>query len=96
MCKLPQVLLVEKAGRRSLFLAGMIGMFFCAIFMSVGLVLLVSLVPGLVVFFFFFFLPQENISGSQVKEFCPQQVHETDFLTKGEGKCKAKGTMFLE
>ncbi|KAK7795134.1 hypothetical protein U0070_022505 [Myodes glareolus] len=34
------VLLVEKAGRRSLFLAGMIGMFFCAIFMSVGLVLL--------------------------------------------------------
>lgn len=51
MCELPQVLLVEKAGRRSLFLAGMIGMFFCAIFMSVGLVLLVSLVPGLVVFF---------------------------------------------
>ena len=42
---------MEKAGRRSLFLAGMIGMFFCAIFMSVGLVLLVSLVPGLVVFF---------------------------------------------
>ncbi|XP_021487663.1 solute carrier family 2, facilitated glucose transporter member 2 [Meriones unguiculatus] len=34
------VLLVEKAGRRSLFLAGMIGMFFCTIFMSVGLVLL--------------------------------------------------------
>lgn len=34
------VLLVEKAGRRSLFLAGMVGMFFCAIFMSVGLVLL--------------------------------------------------------
>ncbi|XP_059121068.1 LOW QUALITY PROTEIN: solute carrier family 2, facilitated glucose transporter member 2 [Peromyscus eremicus] len=32
------VLLVEKAGRRSLFLAGMVGMFFCAIFMSVGLV----------------------------------------------------------
>lgn len=51
MCKLPQVLLVEKAGRRSLFLAGMIGMFFCAIFMSVGLVLLVSLVPGLVGFY---------------------------------------------
>lgn len=51
MCELPQVLLVEKAGRRSLFLAGMIGMFFCAIFMSVGLVLLVSLEPGLVVFF---------------------------------------------
>ncbi|XP_073929891.1 solute carrier family 2, facilitated glucose transporter member 2 isoform X2 [Castor canadensis] len=34
------VLLVEKAGRRSLFLIGMSGMFFCAIFMSVGLVLL--------------------------------------------------------
>ncbi|XP_037696741.1 solute carrier family 2, facilitated glucose transporter member 2 isoform X2 [Choloepus didactylus] len=34
------VFLVEKAGRRSLFLIGMIGMFFCAIFMSVGLVLL--------------------------------------------------------
>ncbi|CAH6789239.1 Slc2a2 [Phodopus roborovskii] len=34
------VLLVEKAGRRSLFLAGMIGMFFCAIIMSLGLVLL--------------------------------------------------------
>ncbi|XP_012871618.1 PREDICTED: solute carrier family 2, facilitated glucose transporter member 2 isoform X1 [Dipodomys ordii] len=34
------VLLVERAGRRSLFLIGMIGMFFCTIFMSVGLVLL--------------------------------------------------------
>ncbi|EDM01137.1 solute carrier family 2 (facilitated glucose transporter), member 2, isoform CRA_a [Rattus norvegicus] len=34
------VLLVEKAGRRTLFLAGMIGMFFCAVFMSLGLVLL--------------------------------------------------------
>ncbi|XP_005383052.1 PREDICTED: solute carrier family 2, facilitated glucose transporter member 2 [Chinchilla lanigera] len=34
------VLLVEKAGRRSLFLIGMSGMFFCAIFMSVGLMLL--------------------------------------------------------
>ncbi|KAG8511488.1 Solute carrier family 2, facilitated glucose transporter member 2 [Galemys pyrenaicus] len=34
------VFLVEKAGRRSLFLAGMSGMFVCAIFMSVGLVLL--------------------------------------------------------
>ncbi|XP_012591846.1 solute carrier family 2, facilitated glucose transporter member 2 [Microcebus murinus] len=33
------VFLVEKAGRRSLFLIGMSGMFFCAIFMSVGLVL---------------------------------------------------------
>lgn len=42
------MLLVEKAGRRTLFLAGMIGMFFCAVFMSLGLVLLVSLVPGLV------------------------------------------------
>jgi SP family facilitated glucose transporter-like MFS transporter 2 len=42
------VLLVEKAGRRTLFLTGMIGMFFCTIFMSVGLVLLVSLAPGLV------------------------------------------------
>ncbi|XP_077017140.1 solute carrier family 2, facilitated glucose transporter member 2 [Tamandua tetradactyla] len=34
------VFLVEKAGRRSLLLIGMSGMFFCAIFMSVGLVLL--------------------------------------------------------
>ncbi|KAG5216024.1 hypothetical protein JEQ12_001600 [Ovis aries] len=34
------VFLVEKAGRRSLFLIGMSGMFVCAIFMSVGLVLL--------------------------------------------------------
>ncbi|KAM5274994.1 solute carrier family 2, facilitated glucose transporter member 2 isoform 2-T2 [Hipposideros larvatus] len=34
------VFLVEKAGRRSLFLIGMSGMFICAIFMSVGLVLL--------------------------------------------------------
>ncbi|KAB0359335.1 hypothetical protein FD754_003491 [Muntiacus muntjak] len=34
------VFLVEKAGRRSLFLTGMSGMFVCAIFMSVGLVLL--------------------------------------------------------
>lgn len=38
---------MEKAGRRSLFLIGMSGMFVCAIFMSVGLVLLVSLVPAL-------------------------------------------------
>ncbi|XP_058411569.1 solute carrier family 2, facilitated glucose transporter member 2 [Diceros bicornis minor] len=34
------VFLVEKAGRRSLFLIGMSGMFVCAIFMSVGLLLL--------------------------------------------------------
>ncbi|XP_051674742.1 solute carrier family 2, facilitated glucose transporter member 2 [Oryctolagus cuniculus] len=34
------VFLVEKAGRRSLFLIGMVGMFFCNIFMSLGLVLL--------------------------------------------------------
>ncbi|XP_004478477.1 solute carrier family 2, facilitated glucose transporter member 2 isoform X3 [Dasypus novemcinctus] len=34
------IFLVEKAGRRSLFLIGMSGMFFCAIFMSLGLVLL--------------------------------------------------------
>ncbi|XP_058517290.1 solute carrier family 2, facilitated glucose transporter member 2 [Ochotona princeps] len=33
------VFLVEKAGRRSLFLIGMGGMFFCTIFMSVGLLL---------------------------------------------------------
>ncbi|XP_040858856.1 solute carrier family 2, facilitated glucose transporter member 2 [Ochotona curzoniae] len=34
------VFLVDKAGRRSLFLIGMGGMFFCTIFMSVGLLLL--------------------------------------------------------
>ncbi|XP_058151262.1 solute carrier family 2, facilitated glucose transporter member 2-like [Dasypus novemcinctus] len=34
------VFLLEKAGRRFLFLIGMSGMFFCAIFMSLGLVLL--------------------------------------------------------
>ncbi|KAM9604639.1 solute carrier family 2, facilitated glucose transporter member 2 isoform 2-T2 [Trichechus inunguis] len=34
------VVLVEKAGRRSLLLIGMSGMFFCAIVMSVGLILL--------------------------------------------------------
>ncbi|KAM5263978.1 solute carrier family 2, facilitated glucose transporter member 2-like [Ctenodactylus gundi] len=34
------VWLVHKAGRRSLFLTGMIGMFCCTIFMSLGLVLL--------------------------------------------------------
>lgn len=33
---------MEKAGRRSLFLIGMSGMFVCAIIMSVGLILLVS------------------------------------------------------
>lgn len=37
------VFLVEKAGRRSLFLIGMSGMFVCAIFMSVGLVMLEKL-----------------------------------------------------
>ncbi|KAM4887563.1 solute carrier family 2, facilitated glucose transporter member 2 isoform 2-T2 [Thomomys bottae] len=40
------VLLVERAGRRSLFLIGMSGMFFCTIFMSVGLVLLVPETKG--------------------------------------------------
>lgn len=38
---------MEKAGRRSLFLIGMSGMSVCAILMSVGLLLLVSLVPEL-------------------------------------------------
>lgn len=36
-----QVFLVEKAGRRSLFLAGLIGMLLSAVAMTVGLVLLV-------------------------------------------------------
>lgn len=38
-----QVLLVEKAGRRSLFLAGLMGMLVSAVAMTVGLVLLVRI-----------------------------------------------------
>lgn len=38
-----QVFLVEKAGRRSLFLAGLMGMLISAVAMTVGLVLLVRL-----------------------------------------------------
>lgn len=39
----PQVFLVEKAGRRSLFLAGLMGMLISAMAMTVGLVLLVRI-----------------------------------------------------
>lgn len=47
-----QVFLVEKAGRRSLFLAGLMGMLVSAVAMTVGLVLLVRIslhffLPGL-------------------------------------------------
>lgn len=38
-----QVFLVEKAGRRSLFLAGLMGMLISAMAMTVGLVLLVRI-----------------------------------------------------
>lgn len=38
-----QVFLVEKAGRRSLFLAGLMGMLISAVAMTVGLVLLVRI-----------------------------------------------------
>lgn len=40
-----QVFLVEKAGRRSLFLAGLMGMLMSAVAMTVGLALLVRLAP---------------------------------------------------
>ncbi|XP_011378689.1 solute carrier family 2, facilitated glucose transporter member 2 isoform X1 [Pteropus vampyrus] len=73
------VFLVEKAGRRSLFLIGMSGMFFCAIFMSVGLVLLnklswMSYVSMIAVFLFvsFFEIGPGPIPWFMVAEFFSQ------------------------
>ncbi|XP_007944848.1 solute carrier family 2, facilitated glucose transporter member 2 [Orycteropus afer afer] len=74
------VLLVEKAGRRSLFLIGMIGMFFCAICMSVGLVLLdklawMSYVSMTAIFLFvsFFEIGPGPIPWFMVAEFFSQE-----------------------
>lgn len=47
-CVFLQVFLVEKAGRRSLFLAGLMGMLLSAVAMTVGLVLLVRLAPHVI------------------------------------------------
>lgn len=47
-CVSLQVFLVEKAGRRSLFLAGLMGMLLSAVAMTVGLVLLVRLAPHVI------------------------------------------------
>ncbi|XP_007517959.2 solute carrier family 2, facilitated glucose transporter member 2 [Erinaceus europaeus] len=73
------VFLVEKAGRRSLFLIGMSGMFFCTIFMSVGLVLLnkfpwMSYVSMLAIFLFvsFFEIGPGPIPWFMVAEFFSQ------------------------
>ncbi|XP_053455700.1 solute carrier family 2, facilitated glucose transporter member 2 [Nycticebus coucang] len=73
------VLLVEKAGRRSLFLAGMGGMCFCAVFMSVGLVLLekfpwMSYVSMVAIFLFvsFFEIGPGPIPWFMVAEFFSQ------------------------
>ncbi|XP_045153516.1 solute carrier family 2, facilitated glucose transporter member 2 [Echinops telfairi] len=73
------VFLVEKAGRRSLFLIGMSGMFFCAIFMSVGLVLLdkftwMSYVSMVAIFLFvsFFEIGPGPIPWFMVAEFFSQ------------------------
>ncbi|KAL2804675.1 solute carrier family 2, facilitated glucose transporter member 2 isoform 2 [Daubentonia madagascariensis] len=73
------VFLVEKAGRRSLFLIGMSGMFFCAIFMSVGLVLLdkfawMSYVSMIAIFLFvsFFEIGPGPIPWFMVAEFFSQ------------------------
>ncbi|KAM5334749.1 solute carrier family 2, facilitated glucose transporter member 2 isoform 1-T1 [Glossophaga mutica] len=73
------VFLVEKAGRRSLFLIGMSGMFVCAIFMSVGLVLLdklswMSYVAMVAIFLFvsFFEIGPGPIPWFMVAEFFSQ------------------------
>ncbi|XP_006155120.1 solute carrier family 2, facilitated glucose transporter member 2 [Tupaia chinensis] len=73
------VFLVDKAGRRSLFLIGMSGMFFCAIFMSVGLVLLnkftwMSYVSMVAIFLFvsFFEIGPGPIPWFMVAEFFSQ------------------------
>ncbi|XP_054436460.1 solute carrier family 2, facilitated glucose transporter member 2 [Pteronotus mesoamericanus] len=73
------VFLVEKAGRRSLFLIGMSGMFVCAIFMSVGLVLLnkftwMSYVAMIAIFLFvsFFEIGPGPIPWFMVAEFFSQ------------------------
>ncbi|XP_006861893.1 PREDICTED: solute carrier family 2, facilitated glucose transporter member 2 [Chrysochloris asiatica] len=73
------VFLVEKAGRRSLFLIGMSGMFFCAIFMSVGLVFLeklewMSYVSMIAIFLFvsFFEIGPGPIPWFMVAEFFSQ------------------------
>ncbi|XP_008586350.1 PREDICTED: solute carrier family 2, facilitated glucose transporter member 2 isoform X1 [Galeopterus variegatus] len=73
------VFLVEKAGRRSLFLIGMSGMFVCAIFMSVGLVLLnkftwMSYVSMIAIFLFvsFFEIGPGPIPWFMVAEFFNQ------------------------
>lgn len=73
------VFLVEKAGRRSLFLIGMCGMFVCTIFMSVGLVLLdkfswMSYVSMLAIFLFvsFFEIGPGPIPWFMVAEFFSQ------------------------
>ncbi|XP_017385367.1 solute carrier family 2, facilitated glucose transporter member 2 [Cebus imitator] len=73
------VFLVEKAGRRSLFLIGMTGMFVCAIFMSVGLVLLnklswMSYVSMIAIFLFvsFFEIGPGPIPWFMVAEFFSQ------------------------
>ncbi|XP_011804377.1 PREDICTED: solute carrier family 2, facilitated glucose transporter member 2 isoform X2 [Colobus angolensis palliatus] len=73
------VFLVEKAGRRSLFLIGMSGMFVCAIFMSVGLVLLnkfswMSYVSMIAIFLFvsFFEIGPGPIPWFMVAEFFSQ------------------------
>ncbi|KAK1344145.1 hypothetical protein QTO34_014705, partial [Cnephaeus nilssonii] len=73
------VFLVEKAGRRSLFLIGMSGMFVCAIFMSVGLVLLnkfawMSYVSMVAIFLFvsFFEIGPGPIPWFMVAEFFSQ------------------------
>ncbi|XP_055966701.1 solute carrier family 2, facilitated glucose transporter member 2 [Sorex fumeus] len=73
------VFLVEKAGRRSLFLVGTCGMFVCTIFMSTGLVLLnkfswMSYVSMLAIFLFvsFFEIGPGPIPWFMVAEFFSQ------------------------
>ncbi|ELK29943.1 Solute carrier family 2, facilitated glucose transporter member 2 [Myotis davidii] len=73
------VFLVEKAGRRSLFLIGMSGMCVCAVFMSVGLVLLnkfawMSYVSMVAIFLFvsFFEIGPGPIPWFMVAEFFSQ------------------------
>ncbi|XP_059247538.1 solute carrier family 2, facilitated glucose transporter member 2 isoform X2 [Mustela nigripes] len=73
------VFLVEKAGRRSLFLIGMSGMFVCAIFMSLGLILLdklawMSYVSMVAIFLFvsFFEIGPGPIPWFMVAEFFSQ------------------------
>jgi len=80
----PQVFLVEKAGRRSLFLAGLMGMLISAVAMTVGLVLLVRISLR----FFSVICKQENRPPFKLNvwHFHLQEGHKTFVLRRDSSK----------